>query len=91
MKINLTKEEIENFTCDVCGKKLDIFYYQNHWREIKGVCKQCDSMDDSYEFRNVICESCWQKAFPNIKENSKSAKIVAKMNYLEEIGELYGL
>ena len=31
MKINLTKEEIENFTCDVCGKKLDIFYYQNHW------------------------------------------------------------
>jgi len=39
MKINLTKEEIENFTCDVCGKKLCIFYYQNYWREIKGVCK----------------------------------------------------
>lgn len=91
MKINLTNEEIENFTCDVCGKKLDVFYYQNHWREIKGVCKQCDSMDNSYKFRNVICESCWQKAFPNIKENSKSSKIVTKMNYLEEIGELYGL
>ena len=78
MKINLTKEEIENFTCDNCGKKLDIFYYRNHWLDIKGVYKQCDSMDDSYEFRHVICEYCWQKAFPNIKENSKSVKILAK-------------
>lgn len=41
MKINLTKEEIENFTCDVCGKKLDIFYYQNHWREIKCQILNC--------------------------------------------------
>lgn len=89
MKVNLTEEDIENFTCDVCRKRLDVFYYRNYWREVKGVCRQCDSMRSSFSFKHIVCESCWQKAFPNIKENSKSVKIVAKMNYLEEIGELF--
>ena len=89
MKIGLSDEEIENFKCDVCGKNLDIHYYTNYWMEIKGVYRKRSSFDNSNKFINVICYNCWHKAFPNIDDNSKSAKTAIKRTCLDEIGELY--
>lgn len=57
--------------------------------EIRGVYRKSNSFDDSRKFINVICDNCWYKAFPNIDDNSKSAKTAIKRTCLDEIGELY--